>query len=133
MRVKVVGFVLALALASLLASTVSEAMEPAPASFTLTAQGSVRQGVTIKPVLLKQREIGLVVYKQPQHAEVGTMPLGTYYGHPSIHWDLKIGGKLLGSGSYEIDLLVFANGKPTNITGPPPRYLVISGEHVRVS
>ncbi len=81
----------------------------------------------------KQRVIGLVVFKQSNHAEVGTVLLGTFSGHPSIHWDLKVRGKTLLSGSYEIDLRVFANGKPTNIPGPPPRHLVISANHVTVS
>jgi len=131
MRVKVVGLVLVLA--SLLATTAAQAFEGAPASFTLTAKGSVSQGVTVKPVLRKPRVIGLIVFKQPNHAEVGTVPLGRYSDHPSIHWNLEVGGKLLGSGSYEIYLKVFANGHPTNIPGPPPRRLVISGHHVHVS
>ena len=132
MRVKIVGFVAALA--SLAICTASwGATQPAPSSFTLSARGTVSQGVTVKPVMKKKRVIGLVVFKQPHHAEVGTVLLGTFSGHPSIHWNLEVRGKTLRSGSYEIDLRVFANGKPTNIPGPRPRDLVVSGHHVSVS
>jgi hypothetical protein len=132
MRVKLVGIIVALA--SLVACTSSwGATQPAPSSFTLSAKGSVSQGVTVKPVMKKQREIGLVVFKQSHHTKVGTVLLGTFSGHPSIHWNLKVRGKTLSPGSYEIDLRVFANGKPTTIPGPPPRHLTISGSHVSVS
>ena len=131
MRVKVVGWVVALA--SLGGCAVSWAVQPAPSSFTLSAGGSVSQGVTVKPVMKKQRVIGLVVFKQPSHARLGTVVLGTFSGHPSIHWNLKVSGKTLGGGKYEIDLRVFKNGKPSNIPGPAPRHLVISGHNVHVS
>jgi len=132
MRVKIVGLVVALASLAICANSWG-ATQPAPSSFTLSAQGSVSQGVTVKPVMKKQRVIGLVVFKQPRHAEVGTVLLGTFSGHPSIHWNLKVFGETLPSGSYEVDLRVFANGKPTNIPGPAPSDLTISGDRVTVS
>ena len=131
MRVKLVGFLAVLAI--LLLSTTALAVEAAPASFTLSARGMVNQGVTVKPVMKKRRVIGLVVLKQHNHTQVGTVPLGTFSGRPSIHWNLKVHGKLLGSGSYLIYVKVFAHGKPTNIPAPPPRKLTIAGQHVRVS
>jgi len=73
-----------------------------------------------------------VVFKQRQHTLVGTVPLGSFSGRPSIHWNLKVRGKILGSGSYVISLRVFANGRPADIPAPPPRKLTISGQHVRV-
>ena len=91
------------------------------------------QGVTVKPVMKKRRIIGLVVFSQPKHTEVGTVPLGSHSGRPSIHWNLKVDGRVLGSGSYVISLRVFANGKPTKIPAPPPRKLTISGQYVHVS
>ncbi len=130
MGVKRVGFLAALAM--MLTTSTAWAFEGAPASFTLTARGSVTQGVTIKPVMKKQRIIGLVVFSQPKRTEVGTVVLGTFSGRPKIHWNLKVHGKLLGSGSYLISLRVFANGKPTKIPAPPPRKLTISGQHVHV-
>jgi hypothetical protein len=130
MRVKLVGFLVVLAI--MLVSSTAWAVEAAPASFTLSARGTVSQGVTIKPVLKKPRVIGLVVFRQPKHTEVGTVPLGSFSGRPSIHWNLKVHGKLLGSGAYVISLRVFANGKPTNTPAPRPRKLTISGHHVRV-
>jgi hypothetical protein len=106
--------------------------EATPSSFTLSARGAVSQGVTVKPVMKKRRTIGLVVFTQAKHTEVGTVPLGTRSGRPSIHWNLKVDGKLLGSGSYVISLRVFANGKPANMTPPPARKLTISGQNVHV-
>lgn len=132
MRGKLVGFLAVFAI--LLGSTTAAwGFEAAPASFTLKARGLVSQGVTVKPVLKKRRDIGLVVFKQPTHREVGTVSLGTFSGRPSIHWNLKVKGRLLGSGSYVISLRVFANGKPTSTPAPRPRKLTISGRHVRVS
>jgi hypothetical protein len=130
-RIKIVG--VAVVLASVLASAASWAAQPAPLSWTLSVQGNVRQGAIVSPILKKQREIGLVVFKQPDHAEVGSVPLGTFSDDPSIPWNLKVGSKVLGSGSYQVDLVVFANGRPTNTLGPPPHYLKISGRHVVVT
>ncbi len=130
MRVKLVGFLTVLA--TMLGTSAAWALEAAPASFTLSARGRLSQGVTIKPVLTKQRDIGLVVFRQPKHTVIGAVPLGTFSGHPSIHWNLKVHGERLGSGSYLISLKVFANRKPTSIPGPHPRKLTISGDHVRV-
>jgi hypothetical protein len=129
MRIKLVGILAGLSM--MLVSSTAWALEAAPASFRLSARGSVSQGVTVKPVLKKPRTIGLVVFKQPNHTEVGTVSLGSFSGRPSIHWNLKVHGKVLGSGSYVISLRVFANGKPTNIPAPHPRKLTISGQHVR--
>jgi hypothetical protein len=133
MRVKLVGLLAVLA-TMFVTTTALGAGVPAPSSFTLSAPGTVRQGVTIKPVMKKRRDIGLVVFKGPKRTEVGTVVLGTFSaGRPTIHWNLKVHGKLLGSGSYLISLQVFANGKPTNTLAPPPRKLTIAGQHVRTS
>lgn len=133
MRVKLVAF-LAAVLATMLVTSTAWAIRPEPSSFTLAARGMVGQGVTVKPVLKKRQEIGLVVFRAPAHTEVGTVPLGTFAaGRPSIHWNLKVNGKLLGSGSYVIALRVFANGKPAHVPGPHPRKLRISGQHVYVT
>jgi hypothetical protein len=132
MRVKIVGFV-AVSASLVVCAASWGAVQPAPSSFALSAQGSVSQGVTVKPVMKKQRVIGLVVFKQPSHTQVGTVLLGTFSGHPSIPWNLKVGGKTLSTGSYEVDLRVFAYGKPSNIPGPPPRHLVIAGKTITAS
>jgi hypothetical protein len=130
MRIKLVGCLAVLAVLPI--TTTAWAVEAAPASFTLSARGLVSQGVMVKPVLKKPRVIGLVVFRRPKHTEVGTVPMGSFSGRPSIHWNLKVHGKLLTSGSYSISLRVFANGKPTAIPAPRPRKLTISGDHVRV-
>jgi hypothetical protein len=125
-------FVLLVALVMMLTSATAWGFEATPSAFTLSARGTVSQGVTVKPVMKKRRSIGLVVFTQSKHTEVGTVPLGTRSGRPSIHWNLKVDGKLLGSGSYVISLRVFANGKPTKLTPPPARKLTISGQYVTV-
>ena len=131
MRISLVATIAVLA--SLLGASASWAHhQPAPSSFTLAARGQVSQGVTFRPVLKRRRLIGLVVFKQPRRREVGTVLLGTFSGDPSIHWNLKVDGKRLSSGSYQIDLRVFADGKPTHIPGPRPGRLTISGQHVHV-
>ena len=131
MRISLVATIAVLV--SLLGASASWAHhQPAPSSFTLAARGKVSQGVTVRPVLKKRRLIGLVVFKQPRHREIGTVVLGAFSGDPSIHWNLTVDGKRLGSGSYQIDLRVFANGRPTHIPGPRPRQLTISGRHVHV-
>jgi hypothetical protein len=132
MKAKFVGFVTVSASLVLCAAS-SGATPPAPSSFTLSAGGKVSQGVTVKPVMKKQRVIGLVVFKESHHTQVGTVRLGTFSGHPSIHWNLKVNGKTLGAGKYEIDLRVFKSGKPSTIPGPPPRHLSITGQTVHVS
>lgn len=131
MRVRIVG-ILAVMAALIAVATAAAAGLPAPASFTLSAPGPIDRGVTIKPVLRKRRDLGLVVRKGPKRREVGTVVLGTFSGRPSIHWNLKVHGKILGSGSYVVSLRVFAHGKPTSTPAPPPRRLRISGHHVRV-
>lgn len=130
MRIKLAG--LLAVLATMFVGSTAWALQAAPSSFSLSTRGAVSQGVTVKPVLKKPRTIGLVVFRQPGHSEVGTVSLGTFSGRPSIHWNLKIHGQILGSGSYVISLRVFANGKPTKVPGPHPRKLTISGSHVKV-
>lgn len=132
MRVKLVGFMAALATVVIITATAWAAALPAPASFTLSARGKVSEGVTIKPVLKKPRVLGLVVFREPKRTEVGTVSLGAFSGRPSIRWNLKVHGKVLTSGTYVISLRVFAYGKPTNTPAPHPRKLTISGGHVRV-
>ena len=133
MRGKLVG-TFAVVMATMVVTSTAWAGKPAPSSFTLFARGAVSQGVTVKPVLKKPRAIGLIVFRSPSHTEVGTVPLGTFAaGRPSIHWNLKVQGKLLGSGSYVIAMSVFANVKPTTTPGPRSRKLTISGQHVQVS
>ena len=83
-----------------------------PGSFTLAASGKVSDGITVKPVMKKQRTIGLVVYRQPSHSEVDTVLLGTFSAHPSIHWNLKVHGTTMSSGKYQVYLRVFTHGKP---------------------
>jgi hypothetical protein len=130
MRIKLVGFLAALA--TMLVVSTAWAIQAAPSSFTLSAQGTVSQGVTVKPVMKKRRTIGLVVFRQPNHTKVGTVSLGTFSGRPMIHWNLKVHGKVLPSGSYVISVRVFAHGMPTKIPAPHPRKLTISGQHVQV-
>jgi YVTN family beta-propeller protein len=108
---------------------------PAPSAWTLTAAGPIGKGAIVRAVLKKPRLIGLVVYKLAKHKLVGFVPLGRHSGSKQrIRWNLKVNGKTLQNGSYEVDLKVFtAAGKPTNLPGPSPERLVISKGRVRVS
>jgi YVTN family beta-propeller protein len=109
---------------------------PAPSAWKLTVAGPVSKGALVRPVLKKQRLIGLVVFRVSghKHALVGFVPLGRHSGSKQrIPWNLKVNGKLLGNGTYEVDLKVFtAAGRPVNLPGPSPERLVISHGRARV-
>jgi hypothetical protein len=105
-----------------------------PSAWTLTAAGPIGKGAIVRPVLRKPHLIGLVVFRLPKHALVGFVPLGLHSGsNDRLPWNLKVNGKTLGRGSYEVDLKIFANGKPTDIAGPTPERLVIKNGRVRVN
>jgi YVTN family beta-propeller protein len=106
-----------------------------PSAWTLRAAGPIGKGVTLRPVLKKPRLIGLVVFNLAKHTLVGLVPLGRHSGSKQrIPWNLKVNGKTLGNGTYEVDLRVFtAAGKPTNLPGPRSERLVIRNGRVRVS
>jgi hypothetical protein len=120
-----------------LIATVQITVGPAPSAWRLTAAGPLRKGATVRPVLKKPRLIGLVVFRLRKHKRtlVGFVPLGRHRGaKQQIHWNLKVNGKALQAGSYEVDLRIFtATGKPTKIAGPRPEKLVIRHRRVRVS
>jgi sugar lactone lactonase YvrE len=108
---------------------------PLPSAWTLTAAGPVGKGAIIHPVLKKPRLIGLAVFKLPKRTLVGFVPLGRHSGSKQrIRWNLKVNGKRLANGTYEVDLKIFTGaGKPTNLRGPRPERLVIHNGRVRVS
>jgi hypothetical protein len=85
--------------------------------------------------LKKARLIGLVVFRLPKHTLVGVVPLGRHSGSKQrIPWNLKVNGKTLRHGSYEVELKVFtAAGNPTNLAGPNPERLTIKNGTVRIS
>jgi YVTN family beta-propeller protein len=107
---------------------------PAPSAWTLTAAGPIGKGASVRPVLKKARLIGLVVFRLPKHTLVGVVPLGRHSGSKQrIPWNLKVNGKTLKSGSYEVELRVFtAAGKPAQLPGPNAERLVIKNGRVRV-
>jgi hypothetical protein len=83
-----------------------------------------------------RRLIGLFVVKLGKHAHpVGVVKLGRHSGSKQrIHWNLKVNGKTLADGTYEVDLRIFtAAGQPTNIPGPPAKRIVIKNGRVRIS
>lgn len=106
-----------------------------PSAWKLTAAGPTNKGAILRPVLQKPRLIGLVVYKLPKRTLVGLVPLGHHSGsRQRVRWNLEVDGRTLPNGTYEADLKVFsAAGKPTNIPGPRPEYLVVSHGRARVT
>jgi hypothetical protein len=116
--------------------TLAEGSGPSfPSAWTLTAAGPIGKGAIIHAVLKKPRLIGLAVFKLPKRTLVGFVPLGRHSGSKQrIRWNLKVSGKTLRNGTYEVDLRVFtAAGKPTNLPGPRPERLAIHNGRVRVS
>jgi hypothetical protein len=128
-----------------------------PSAWTLTAAGAIDKGVIVRPVLKKPHLIGLVVFKigklgkhitpggllplgrhtmpGTRITRVGFVPLGRHSGSKQrIRWNLKVNGKTLGNGTYEVHLKIFtAAGKPTNLPEPNPVRLVINNGRTRVS
>jgi hypothetical protein len=106
-----------------------------PAAWTLTAAGPISAGAIVHPVLKRPRLIGLAVERLPKRTLVGFVPLGRHRGsEQNIHWNLKVRGRSLGDGSYEVELRVFTvAGRPASIPGPPPERLAIRRGRAHVS
>jgi hypothetical protein len=106
-----------------------------PSAWTLTAAGPIGKGAIVLPKLKKPRLIGLVVIRLSDHKRLGLVPLGRRAGSQQrIRWNLKVNGRTLGKGVYEVDLKIFtAGGKPTSVPGPNPFRLVINRGRVRIS
>jgi hypothetical protein len=78
-----------------------------PHHFALTVSGLENHGATITAQLKKPKALELLVERKHkrQLIIVGLVPLGSHpAGTSKIHWNLKVRGKLLGKGTYEISL-----------------------------
>jgi hypothetical protein len=92
----------------------------APRFFGLKALDSERRGATVIAVLHKARILVLVVRKvRSRHrlALVGFVRLGHHHaGRSLIQWSLRVGGRLLPPGRYQVTMYALDNG---DVLSPP--------------
>jgi hypothetical protein len=109
---------------------------PSPKFFGLRANGTESNGATVTVDLRKPRVLALLVQVKRRHRPVtmGLVHLGTRTaGRSRIHWNLRVKGRLLPAGSYEVSLHALT-GKLLSVPADPGvRTLVVSPDgHVRV-
>ena len=109
---------------------------PSPKFFGLAVTGTEQQGATITVILHKPRMLTLSVSAVRRHqlVNVGVVRLGSHHaGLSRIHWNLKINGRPLKTGRYQVSLHAL-NGHLLSVPAPPgPLTLVVdSTGHVRV-
>jgi len=97
-----------------------------PRTFSLVVAATVSGGATVGTDLALSNYIGLVVGRalSPELAEVvGVVPLGPHHkGQVRVHWDLKVNGKLLSPGSYQVNLEIFTHDRRPSGIPPTPFY-----------
>jgi len=94
------------------------------------------QGAKVTVNLHKPRTLALLVQKVRGHRllTVGEVHLGTHpAGKSHIHWNLRVNGRLLPAGSYEVSLHAL-NGKLLSVPAPPGplTLIVLANGHVHV-
>ena len=107
-----------------------------PKFFGLAVHGTVKQGATVTVFLRKPRLLALEVQAVRGHqlVKVGVVRLGRHRaGRSKVHWTLRIKGRPLLAGRYQISLHAL-NGNILSVPAPPgPRtLLVLANGHVRV-
>jgi hypothetical protein len=78
-----------------------------PHHFALTVHGAEGHGATVIAVLRKPRALALLVQgtRRQHHVIIGLVPLGRQpAGASTVAWNLRVGGRRLASGTYEISL-----------------------------
>lgn len=78
-----------------------------PHHFALTAHGTEAHGATVIAVLRKPRTLVLLIQgtRRHHHVIIGLMRLGRYpVGTFRVPWNLRVGGKPLSRGTYQISL-----------------------------
>ena len=98
----------------------AKGMAEGPASFSLGVTGTVKGGATVSTTLALPIHIGLFV--ETKSDGIGLVPLGAYTaGTHQIHWDLRVNGKQLATGTYAVFLEIFdAHNRPSGV--PPSRF-----------
>lgn len=104
-----------------------------PATYSLTVTGTEAGGATLTCLVHYPLDFGLVVFRgvdSPPTVPPGLVRLGPLApGLHHIHWDLKVGGVLLGPGSYVVALEIFNTaGYPSGRPFPPPAIVIISAD-----
>ena len=102
----------------------------APHFFGLTLHGTKTRGATVISVLHKPRVLVLLVRRIVRHHRltlVGLVRLGQHRaGRSTAHWNLRVGGRLLAPGSYQIVMYALDNGNVLSLPARPgARTLVV--------
>jgi hypothetical protein len=109
---------------------------PSPRHFALEVHGNGNQGASVSATLLKRRALALLVQAVRGHrlATVGVVRLGTYpAGASLIHWDLRINGRALRPGRYEVSLHALSGALLSVPASPGALTLVVlANRHVLV-
>lgn len=105
-----------------------------PHHFALSASGPEAHGAAVIAVLHKPRTLVLLVQKvrHHRHVIVGLVPLGhDPIGTFRIPWNLRVDGKLLGKGTYEVTLRSISVDVLSPAT-PPGEITLTVGSHGQV-
>jgi hypothetical protein len=101
-----------------------------PATYSLTVTGTEVGGATLTCLVHYPLDFGLVVFggvSSPPTVPPGLVRLGPLApGLHHVHWDLRVGGTLLGPGTYVVALEIFNAGYPSGRPFPPPAIVIIS-------
>ncbi|MBV9197834.1 MAG: hypothetical protein JO168_27170 [Solirubrobacterales bacterium] len=109
---------------------------PSPKFFGLSVRSTEKQGATITVTLRRPRDLALKVtaLRGRRLVKLGVVHLGHHRaGRSQIHWNLRINGRSLPPGRYQVSLHAL-NGNILSVpTAPGPRTLVVlANGHVRV-
>ena len=100
-----------------------------PHRFALKVHRTRKQGGTVIAVLKKPKTLGLLVQivKHGHANVVGVVPLGHHpAGTSRIHWNLRVNGKPLGKGTYNVSLSSEAGGILSPPTPPGEVTLIVN-------
>jgi hypothetical protein len=110
---------------------------PSPRNFDLGVRGSEKREAIVTATLLKPRALALLVQAVHGHrvATVGLVRLGTYpAGVSQIRWNLRVDGRVLRTGRYEVTLHAL-NGALLSVPASPGALtlVVLANGHVTVA
>jgi hypothetical protein len=106
-----------------------------PKFFALHVNRRAAQGAAVTVELRKPRELVLQVYRVADHhrlVPVGLVRLGHHpAGRSQIHWNLRVSGRRLPAGRYQVTLYALVDGVLSQPSAPGPSTLIVLA-HVRV-
>jgi hypothetical protein len=108
-----------------------------PKYFGLAARGDAKPGATVTVRLRRRRVIALLVLldRGRRLVKVGVVHLGTHpAGRSLIHWNLRVNGRPIPPGHYQITLHAL-NGSIPSVSAPPGArtLVVLPNRHVHVT